>query len=278
MLQHRPFDSAEWYDRYGYDKGWTKAECDFIESVSRKHSKTTRRESPRMLDVACGTGRHALEFSSRGYGVVGIDLSQEMIDMARRKSQGRPGVTFHRMDMRAISFRQQFDLAYLWFNTFPLLVTNQDAISTLEGINKALVKGGVFVFQYGNAWPWERVDSFRKPAEFGHRDGKIRFLTTSRISQCPQGNVLHRTLTTRIWEDEVELEGFVYDFKQRTYSVDEIDLLARLTGFSLAKVYGSSSTESEFPEKNEEIIPVLVKLGQVPHRRDAHQVYSGYAP
>lgn len=190
---------------------------------------------------------------------MGIDLSQEMINLARKKSQGKPGVAFHRMDMRAISLREQFDLAYLWFNTFPLLVTNHDAISTLEGINRVLVKGGVFVFQYSNAWSWERIASFRKPAEFGHRDGKIRFLTTSEISQCPQGNVLHRTLTTRIWEDEVELEPFVEDFKQRTYSVDEIDLLARLTGFSLVKVYGSSRTESEFPEENGEMIPVLVK-------------------
>jgi len=122
------------------------------------------------------------------------------------------------MDMRAISLRRRFDLAYLWFNTFPLLVANQDAISTLEGINGVLVKGGVFVFQYWNAWPWERVDSFRKPAESGDRDGRIRFLTTSKTSQCPQGNVLHRMLTTRIWEDEVELEPFVEDFKQRTYS------------------------------------------------------------
>jgi len=41
--------------------------------------------------------------------------------------------------------------------------------------------------------------------------------------------------------------------------LDEIDLLAGLTGFNLVKVHGSSRTESEFPEENEEMIPVLVE-------------------
>ncbi|MCK4831249.1 MAG: class I SAM-dependent methyltransferase, partial [Anaerolineales bacterium] len=70
------YESFENYDQEPYTQN-TQAEVDFIERVIGRH------RSRRILDVGCGTGRHALELARRGHQVVGIDLSEEMLAKGR---------------------------------------------------------------------------------------------------------------------------------------------------------------------------------------------------
>lgn len=249
-----PPDYADWYDRFGYRKSWTARECDFIEAVIRKHSRTHGR---RLLDIACGTGRHAIELARRGYQVTGIDVSEGMIGVARGKASPDAPVCFEVVDMRCLPFQEQFDAAYMWFNTFPLLVTDDDVLSTLRGINKSLVEGGVFVFQFSN--PAKSTGS-RSRAEYRYDDGRVRFVQRGTRRVCPEGHIVHRIIEVERWQDGKGLQPIVEDFKQRAYSVDDIELLARLAGLRLLKVYGAPDLESGFPEHDDEIIPVLAKL------------------
>lgn len=66
---------GEYYDNEPFTKG-TKGEVDFIEK------EINCDKSRKILDVGCGTGRHALELARRGYSVVGVDLSKSMLDKA----------------------------------------------------------------------------------------------------------------------------------------------------------------------------------------------------
>ncbi len=192
----------------------------------------------------------------RGYRVTGIDISHQMIDLAKKKA-GNLELDFHVMDMRNLSLREEFGFAYMWFSSFPFLVTNNDAISTLRGIHRSLVQGGVFVFQYSN--PWKRaLGEEGEPVVHKHEDADIKFVQTSTRTRCPEGNLIRRTIKTRRWSDGKEMQPIVEDFLQRIYSVDEVDLLARLTHFELATVYGSPDTRSKYPQTNDEIIPVLI--------------------
>ena len=63
------------YDDESFTQG-TMGECNFIEE------EISHNKSIQILDIGCGTGRHAIELSKRGYSVVGIDLSQAQIDRA----------------------------------------------------------------------------------------------------------------------------------------------------------------------------------------------------
>ncbi|MEJ7677887.1 MAG: class I SAM-dependent methyltransferase [Segetibacter sp.] len=76
-----------------------KVECDFIENEIN-HDKAAS-----IIDIGCGTGRHSLELAKRGYSVVGIDLSQSLLDKAREKAaNGRLNIPFLHHDARQLPF------------------------------------------------------------------------------------------------------------------------------------------------------------------------------
>ncbi|GAG98286.1 unnamed protein product, partial [marine sediment metagenome] len=67
------------YDNESFVQG-TIGECDFIEKEI-KFDKALK-----LLDVGCGTGRHSIELSKRGYSITGIDLSESLLAKAREKA------------------------------------------------------------------------------------------------------------------------------------------------------------------------------------------------
>ena len=68
------------YDNENFTQG-TCGECDFIENELKSDN------SLKILDVGCGTGRHAIELSKRGYTITGIDLSETQLSRAREKAE-----------------------------------------------------------------------------------------------------------------------------------------------------------------------------------------------
>ena len=73
---------GKYYDIIYADKDYEK-ECDFLEEIFRNYSKIIPKT---ILDGGCGTGGHAIPLAERGYEVTGIDLSEEMINIAKEKA------------------------------------------------------------------------------------------------------------------------------------------------------------------------------------------------
>ena len=72
-----------------------------------------------ILDLACGTGQHAVELASRGYSVVGYDLSVAMLARAADEAQDRSQkLNFLQGDMREMAFEEMFDGVYCWSTSF----------------------------------------------------------------------------------------------------------------------------------------------------------------
>lgn len=132
---------AKTYDQECYTQG-TKGECDFIEKEI-KHNK-----SAKILDVGCGTGRHTIELTTRGYNVVGIDLSVSQLDRAKEKAkQENLQIDFEKHDARNLPFKNQFDLAMmLCEGSFPLMETDEMNYEILKNVSAALKKDGKFIF------------------------------------------------------------------------------------------------------------------------------------
>lgn len=98
----------------------------------------------RLLDVACGTGNSFLPMLARGYEVVGCDLSPSMVARARAKAQGRAEAVA--ADMRALPWRERFDLVTCIDDSMNYLLSTADLVAALHSMRQALVPGGLAVF------------------------------------------------------------------------------------------------------------------------------------
>jgi 2-polyprenyl-3-methyl-5-hydroxy-6-metoxy-1,4-benzoquinol methylase len=129
------------YDQEVFTQG-TIGECDFIEQeIGRNHSA-------RILDIGCGTGRHAIELAKRGYPVTGIDLSESQLQRAKEKAREQNvRVDFIRADARKLEFKHEFNLAImLCEGSFPLMETDEMNYQILANACTALKPGGKFIF------------------------------------------------------------------------------------------------------------------------------------
>jgi SAM-dependent methyltransferase len=97
------------------------------------------------LDVGCGSsGRLVRVLRKHGYSVEGLDISEEMIALARQLT---PKVTFHVGDIRTWRFPRTYDLIVAWDSTFHLPLESQAPV--LARICAGLAPGGVLLFTCG---------------------------------------------------------------------------------------------------------------------------------
>ncbi|MCG3120924.1 MAG: Ubiquinone biosynthesis O-methyltransferase [bacterium] len=129
------------YDNESFTQG-TRGECDFIEKEIAHNKKT------KILDIGCGTGRHAIELTQRGYTVVGIDLSESQLQRAKAKAAAQNlQIVFQRHDARNLPFLHEFDLAImLCEGAFPLMETDEMNFQILQNVAQALKPNGKLIF------------------------------------------------------------------------------------------------------------------------------------
>lgn len=123
------------------------------------------RRGAKLLDVACGTGRHSIEFSKSGILATGFDYSSRYLAEARREARkARADVRWVRGDMRRLPFRPEFDAAINLFSSFGYFTRGSDDDRVLRGIGRALKPGGVFAIEIVNGdFIYEHLDtSLRK--------------------------------------------------------------------------------------------------------------------
>jgi len=132
---------AKNYDSEEFTKG-TIGECDFIEKEIN-HDKTIR-----ILDIGCGTGRHSIELSKRGYSVTGIDLSESQLQRAKEKASAQSlNINFQKHDARIPHFSNSFDLAImLCEGGFSLMETDEMNFLILQNATNALKSNGKLIF------------------------------------------------------------------------------------------------------------------------------------
>lgn len=109
------------------------------------------RPHARVLDLACGEGRYTRAFASMGHRVTGLDLSEDLLAEARRRSPNLPGApTYLRADMREIPFFEQFDAVVSLFTSFGYFDDPGDDEKVLAGAVRALVPGGRLLLDLPN--------------------------------------------------------------------------------------------------------------------------------
>ena len=97
----------------------------------------------KVLELGCGTGHLALKFCSNGYAYTGMDMSANMLALARARV---PDARFIESDIRHFKIAEKFDAVLMTGRTISYLIKNMDVIQTFECISKVLKSGGLLIF------------------------------------------------------------------------------------------------------------------------------------
>ncbi len=149
---------AELYDLFYAEKPYAD-EAAFLDGIFRDPKSGRDRDSTprRLLELACGTGRHALEIEKRGYEIVATDYSADMLACAKRRADAaESSVTFHQADMRRLGECEAihggtFDAAYALFDSIGYVQSNEAIGEVMCGVRDLLRPGGLFVFEFWHA-------------------------------------------------------------------------------------------------------------------------------
>jgi len=121
--------------------------------IDRALAMTHPPEGGRVLDIACGTGRHSIELASRGFEVTGVDIAEDLIGVAVEEAELKSveGVSFMQKDLRELDFDQEFDLVLnLNDGAIGYFETEEENHRTFEVIAAALRPGGGNLLQLPN--------------------------------------------------------------------------------------------------------------------------------
>lgn len=118
----------------------------------------------KILDVGCGAGRDSCYFEKRGFDVIGIDLSEELLKTSRKNASASK---FYKMDMRKLGFKpESFD--GLWACASFIHVPKKDAYDTLKGFNQVLKPKGLMFLcvKEGKGEIMEKNNTFQEEGRF----------------------------------------------------------------------------------------------------------------
>lgn len=106
------------------------------------------KKEAKIVDVACGKGRHSIYLNKKGFQVTGIDISKESIHYAQKFENNT--LSFYLHDMRNLFQINYFDYAFNLFTSFGYFNKENDNNKAIRAIAKSLKPGGLFILDYFN--------------------------------------------------------------------------------------------------------------------------------
>ena len=188
-----------------------------------------------MLDLACGIGRHSLELRRRGFEVVGVDISPELLEIAGEEALLKNlDVEFIEADLRELELRDEFDLVLsLNDGAVGYFETDAENYRTFEVVARALREGGGHLMQLPNVLhaeahlptkSWIVGESTLELSDH-HWNAEDRYIEGS-------------TVPIRIGEVFEKYEEI--PFRQRLYTAEELAEIYDSVGMRLANTFAGS--------------------------------------
>jgi SAM-dependent methyltransferase len=191
-----------------------------------------------ILDLACGAGRHMLEFERRGLRAIGLDLSAPLLEQAR--DRGRD-LRLVRGDMRKLPFADRsFQFVANFFTSFGYFADPDEDARVLDEIRRVLEPGGCFALDFLNA---ERVRAALVHGDERKHDGR-RVVQKRRLEE--EGKVVVKEI--HIFEENDDRLLATYYERVRLYAPAELSEMLRAARLEPERSYGDYSGARSSPE------------------------------
>lgn len=233
------YERPELAELYDLDSPWS-VDRDYYLSLAPDHPIA-------ILDVGCGTGLLADAYARRGHEVTGIDPSEAMLDVARRKPNGGAveWVCSSAQDYRS---DKRFELIVMTGNAFQVFLDEAGALGALKTMSRHLKPGGRVVFETRNpALDW----STRLFGDIVLELEDQAVVEERRLLRM-DGPVMHFELIYRFPETAVKAESRI-----RFWDVPEVEAMAAAAGLAVREVQGDWNGDKFDRRRSEEMVFLL---------------------
>lgn len=208
----------------------------------------------RVLDLACGTGRHSLELARRGFSVVGVDISPDLLAIAEADAgEESLDASFLAADLRKLEFEDEFDIVLnLNDGAIGYFETEEENHRTFEVISRALKSGGRNLVQLPNVL-YARA---RLPQRSWIPSANMVELVEHRWNKGDR-YMEGAMIPLRFGEVLEGLKGI--EFRQRLYTIEELTEIYSSVGMSFERVFHGNGRPKEPTEAQFEIFATATK-------------------
>ena len=238
------FNSEYYLKLYSHRNNVEAEACiDIIQRATQLHPGAD--EQVRVLDIACGPGRHAVSLAKRGFTVTAVDLSTTLLRHAHSYAQkAGTQVKFLQLDMRSMDFHEEFDLAVQLFSSFGYFPTVDEDFSILQGARRSLRNVGYYAIDLMNPHVLAKTLVAKSVRKI---DGNIRVTEERAIVD----DRVEKTITIPV---EGEKEKQQFHESVRLYRPEQIERLLREAGFLPTHWYGDYAGLPFDPERSRRMI------------------------
>ncbi|WP_447637494.1 class I SAM-dependent methyltransferase [Flavobacterium microcysteis] len=233
---------ASWFDTPYYhilykDRDYEEAQV-FMDNITNYLNLP---EDSKILDLACGKGRHSIYLNQLGYDVTGADLSENSITEASKYANNKLHFTVH--DMR-IPFDEKFDAIFNLFTSFGYFENDEDNLTTLKAIKESLSEYGFAVIDFMNV---HHVINNLVPEETKTVEG-IDF----KIKRYVKDNHIFKEID---FEDKGEKFHFVE--KVQALTLQDFEEMMEEAGIFLLDTFGDYKLKKFYKNESERLIMVF---------------------
>jgi SAM-dependent methyltransferase len=261
MAEHqRLYRRADYYDIV-FD-GDVAREVDFVVALYRRHAGAALGSA---LELACGPGYHARALAARGVRAVGLDLSPEMIALAREKAAaGGLDVAWLVGDMREFTVGAPVDMAICTLDGIDCLLTDDEILRHFRAVAANLAPGGLYMIELSHPRDCS-AERYGRFSYEGERNGCRVTIDWASVRPVPRPaeRVVVAEVVMLVKENGTE-RRFVDQAYERFLSPDELARLAGASGaLDVCGWYGDFDLEQPFDETPaaRRMIAVLRKPG-----------------
>ncbi len=233
---------ASWFDTPYYhilykDRDYTEAQL-FMDNITHYLNLP---DDAKVLDLACGKGRHSVYLNRLGYDVTGADLSENSIIEAKKFENDKLRFTVH--DMRE-ACSEKYDAIFNLFTSFGYFENDSDNLKTLKAIKNSLTEYGFAVIDFMNV---QKVIENLVPDEIKEIDG-----ITFKIQRYHKDGYIFKEIN---FEDKGQ--DFHYTEKVKALTLNDFETLMDEAGIYLLDIFGDYKLRKFYSSESDRLIMVF---------------------
>ncbi len=218
---------AHLYDRLMEDVDYEDW-ANYVEKVMVQN----RNKPHKILEIACGTGNVTIPLAKKGYNILGLDISKDMLMIAKNKAlENNINILFIEQDMIDLELEEKFDCILSMCDGINYIVDINDLMKVFQGVYNALEDGGVFIFDISSHY---KIKNVLGNNTFGENLEDLCYLWENYFDEG--SNTIEMDLTFFIQDGKYYKKEEEYHV-QRAYKSEEIIKILNQLDFKDIKEY-----------------------------------------